>query len=318
MRAWSTNDLWISTSEQWQVAYTPGIQNAGTETSQSFPATEKMLKLIIGSMAIYLALVALMFFMQRSLLYLPSKHGLTTEQAAALSLKKWPDDTRYRGYLHEPPDARRTIVIFHGNAGEAAHRRYYLDTLAATRSRIILAEYPGYGQRAGSPSEKLLVNDARKTLALAADAFPHEPLILIGESLGAGVVSASIVGETRNIRGMVLITPWDSLTSLAATHYRFLPVRWLLLDRYDNINNLQTFNGPKAIVLAGKDQIVPVNHGARLFENIPSVKAMFTLEQAQHNNWLDYVDDQWWLEILKFLNEESTSATNEQPVPAQK
>ena len=143
-----------------------------------------MLKLIIGSMAIYLALVVLMFFMQRSLLYLPGKRGLTTVQAAALSLEKWPDEPRYRGYLHDPPDAKRTIVIFHGNAGEAANRRYYLDTLKATRSRIILAEYPGYGQREGSPSEKCLVNDARRTVALAADAFPHEPLIVIGESLG--------------------------------------------------------------------------------------------------------------------------------------
>lgn len=281
------------------------------------PATDTMLKLIIGSMAIYLALVALMFFMQRSLLYLPGKQGLTAVQAAAMSLKKWPDETRYRGYLHDPPDATRTIVIFHGNAGEAAHRRYYLDTLKATRSRIILAEYPGYGQRDGSPSEKLLVSDARKTVALAADAFPHEPLMVIGESLGAGVASAAVAGATHDVVGLVLITPWDSLTSLAATHYRFLPVRWLLLDRYDNIENLQAFDGPKAIVLAGNDQIVPVSHGARLFENIPPVKAKFLIEQAQHNNWLDYIDDQWWLQILAFLNEKNTT-TIEQPVPAQK
>lgn len=278
-----------------------------------------MLKLIIGSIAIYLALVGLMFFMQRSLLYLPSKHGLTTEQAAVLSLKKWPDDSGYRGYLHDPPDARRTVVIFHGNAGEAAHRRYYLDTLAATRSRIILAEYPGYGQRPGSPSEKLLVSDARQTLALATDAFPDVPLLLIGESLGAAVVSSAIAGDKPvKIHGIVLITPWDSLTSLAETHYRFLPVRWLLLDRYDSMQNLQTFNEPKAIVLAGKDQIVPVKHGGRLFENIPAVKAKFTLEQAEHNNWLDHVDDKWWQDILDFLNQEATPSTNDQPTPAQR
>ncbi len=269
-----------------------------------------MLKLIIGSIAIYLALVGLMFVMQRSLLYLPGKHGLTTEQAAVLSLKKWPDDSGYRGYLHDPPDARRTVVVFHGNAGEASHRRYFLDTLAATRSRIILAEYPGYGQRPGSPSEKLLVSDARQTLALAADAFPDVPLLLIGESLGAAVVSAAVVGKPAKIHGIVLITPWDSLTSLAETHYRFLPVRWLLLDRYDSIQNLQTFNEPKAIVLAGKDQIVPANHGGRLFENIPAVKAKFILEQAEHNNWIDHVDDKWWQDILNFLDQEATPSAN--------
>ena len=261
-----------------------------------------MLKLIIVTTSIYLAVVAMMFFKQRSLLYLPSKFGLTTEQADALSLKKWPDDIQYRGYLHDPTNAQRTIVIFHGNAGEAAHRKYYLDTLAATHARIILVEYPGYGQRTGSPSEELLVNDAKTTLKLAADAFPHEPLIIIGESMGAGVASAAIAGAARYIQGLVLITPWDSLTDVAGTHYRFLPVRWLLLDRYDSIKNLQNFDGPKAIVLAGKDTIIPVKHGDRLFQNIPSIKARSLLDQAQHNNWLEHVDDQWWLDIMTFLN----------------
>ncbi len=272
-----------------------------------------MLKLIIVTISIYLALVAVMFFKQRSLLYLPSKSGLTTEQADALSLKKWPDDIHYRGYLHEPTDAQRTIVIFHGNAGEAAHRSYYLDTLAATHARIILVEYPGYGQRAGSPSEELLVNDAKTTLELAANAFPDEPLLIIGESMGAGVASGAIARATTNIKGLVLITPWDSLTNLAETHYRLLPVRWLLLDRFDSVNNLQTFDGPKAIVLAGKDTIVPAKHGNRLFENIPPIKARFMLDQAQHNNWLEYVNDQWWLEIMTFLNDKTTAAATNQP-----
>ena len=272
-----------------------------------------MLKLIIVTISIYLALVAVMFFKQRSLLYLPSKSGLTTEQADALSLKKWPDDIHYRGYLHEPTDAQRTIVIFHGNAGEAAHRSYYLDTLAATHARIILVEYPGYGQRAGSPSEELLVNDAKTTLELAANAFPDEPLLIIGESMGAGVASGAIARATTNIKGLVLITPWDSLTNLAETHYRLLPVRWLLLDRFDSVNNLQTFDGPKAIVLAGKDTIVPAKHGNRLFENIPPIKARFMLDQAQHNNWLEYVNDQWWLEIMTVLNDKTTAAATNQP-----
>ena len=226
---------------------------------RALPGTRHMLKLIIVTTSIYLALVAVMFFKQRSLLYLPSKFGLTTEQADALSLKKWPDDIHYRGYLHDPTDAQRTIVIFHGNAGEAAHRSYYLDTLAATHARVILVEYPGYGQRTGSPSEELLVDDAITTLKLAADAFPYEPLVIIGESLGAGVASGAITGAARDIQGLVLITPWDSLTNLAGTHYRFLPVRWLLLDRYDSINNLQTFDGPKAHYRRGVGSYFPIS-----------------------------------------------------------
>lgn len=267
-----------------------------------------MLKFITIIAVLYLLLTAVVFLKQRSLLYLPSQLGLTNSQAETLDLKKWPDASEYRGYLRDRPNSELTIIVFHGNAGEAADRLYYLTALARFNARILLAEYPGYGERSGSPSENTFVSDAQKTLDLVSKAFPNEPMIVIGESMGTGVASAAVAsspGQTSSdnstIEGLILITPWDSLSNLAQHHYWYLPARWLVLDRYDSTRNLRSFNAPVAVVIAGQDRVIPSEHAETLFGSISTKKARFMLEEAGHNNWLNFVDDVWWEELMSFV-----------------
>lgn len=267
-----------------------------------------MLKFIAISAVFYLLLTVVVFLKQRSLLYQPSQLGLTNTQAETLGLEKWPDVSEYRGYLRDRPNSELTIVVFHGNTGEAADRLYYLMALTRFNARIILAEYPGYGGRSGSPSENTFVSDAQQTLDLVSKAFPNEPLLVIGESMGTGVASAAVTnspGQTSfdnsAIKGLILITPWDSLSNLAQHHYWYLPARWLVLDRYDSTRNLQSFNAPVAIVIAGQDRVIPSEHAETLFNSISTKKARFMLEEAGHNNWLNFVDDGWWEVLMSFL-----------------
>jgi len=278
-----------------------------------------MLKFITIIAVFYLLLTAVVFLKQRSLLYQPSQFGLTNTQAAELDLKKWPDESEYRGYLRDHPDSELTIVVFHGNAGEAANRLYYLTALARFNARIILAEYPGYGERSGSPSENTFVSDAQKTLDLVSKAYPNEPLLVIGESMGTGVASAAVTNSSGQIgfdnsaiKGLVLITPWDSLSNLAQHHYWYLPARWLVLDRYDSVRNLQSFNSPVAVVIAGQDRVIPAEHAETLFNSISTKKARFMLEAAGHNNWLNYVDDVWWQELMSFVSSSTTTSSSDQ------
>jgi len=267
-----------------------------------------MLKIVTVIAACYLLLTALVFFMQRSMLYLPSQAGLTNEQATALNITKWPNDADYRGYLYDPPNSELTIVVFHGNAGEAAHRLYYLTALSHIRARVILAEYPGYGNRVGAPSENTLVGDAKTTIELVSNAYPDQPLLIIGESMGAGVASAAVASTVNQahqgsltVQGLMLITPWDSLPNLAQHHYWYLPARWLVLDRFDSTSNLQSFNAPIAVVVAEQDRIIPPKYANNLYSAISTKKALFSLESAGHNNWIDFVDENWWESVLAFL-----------------
>ena len=264
------------------------------------------MKWLLLPVAGYIALCAVMFFAQRSLLYLPSQRAVADATLETAGLVRWPNATRARGYLYEPDDAEATVVVFHGNAGQAIDRRYYLEAIGGWRARVILAEYPGYGERAGSPSEAAFVDDARETLRLASERFPNTPLLVIGELLGAAVAAAAVGSDDfrapePEVDALALLTPWNTLTALASHHYRFLPVRWLLRDRWDTERRLANFDGPVAVVLAERDEVVPARFGRALFEALPSPKTRFVVEGADHNDWFDRVDESWWRELYAAL-----------------
>ncbi len=260
-------------------------------------------QLLITLFLVYLAFNAILFVMQRRLLYLPTRGGISEQAAAGLGLRHWPSIQDYRGYtaLVEQPALRGTVVVFQGNAGSAYHRSFYLPALSRLNLRVVLVEYPGYGGRPGRPSENTLVADALSTIELAHQMY-GEPLYLWGESLGGGVAAAAIAQTEVPIAGLALLTPWDSLPAVAQTHYSFLPARWLVLDRYNTIENLMDFEGPIAVILAGRDEVIPVHHGLNLYDSLPGNKQIWLFEDAGHNTVPIRADLDWWREVAAFLD----------------
>ena len=238
---------------------------------------------------------------QDSLLYFPARVPLAkaVDEASREGLFPWPSGDAYRGLLAEPKTpARATLLLFHGNAGHAGHRGWYVDSLSRLGVRVILAEYPGYGPRDGGLGETSLVPDAIETVAQVRRQFPG-PLILAGESLGAGVAAAAAKGA--DVDALLLITPWDSLKNVAGHHYPWLPVGWLLRDRYDSVGNLAAFRGRVAVVVAEQDSIVPAKYGRALFTSLPEAKRLWTIPGAEHNDWWTQVDDAWWGAVVVYL-----------------
>ena len=98
-----------------------------------------------------------------------------------------------------------------------------------------------------------------------------------------------------------MITPWATLPDLAQSIYWFLPARWLVRDQYDNITNLNRWGGTVAVLIAGRDEIIPPAHGARLFDALQNRKQRWQFDGAGHNDWPVHADAPWWDEVLAFL-----------------
>ncbi|RQQ53903.1 alpha/beta hydrolase [Burkholderia stagnalis] len=236
---------------------------------------------------------------QDRLIYFPEKAAI--DDIVSSELRVWPSPEDFRGLLAEPPEsARGTVIVFHGNAGHAGHRAYYATALARIGLRVILAEYPGYGPRDGTPSEASLVADAQRTIATAYRQY-GAPLLLIGESLGAGVAAAAGAHERDKITGLLLITPWDSLEHVASHHYPWLPVKWLLRDRYDSAAHLASFGRPVVVAVAERDSIVPARFGKALYDALADPKRLTVMKSAEHNDWISVVDEAWWRHAIGFL-----------------
>ena len=239
-----------------------------------------------------LLLLAGIYLGQDRLLYFPAPAPL--QALAQGGLQAWPSADDLRGLVAEPTGtARGTAIIFHGNAGHAGHRAFYAHALTPLGWRVILAEYPGYGPRAGKPGEASLVADAADTVALAHRQYGG-PLLLVGESLGAAVAGAAAAQQRDLSAGLLLITPWDRLEHVAAHHYPWLPVKWLLRDRYDTAARLAGFDRPVVVAIAEHDAIVPGQFGSALFDALGGPRQLVLIKGAGHNDWPNRVDAQWW------------------------
>lgn len=265
-------------------------------------AKQHLLLALRLTLYILLALGGIALF-QDHLLYFPDNPARPTVLAEARrdGLAPWPGADDYRGLLREPTGpARGTVVLFHGNAGHAGHRSWYADSLVRLGLRVILAEYPGYGSRPGKLGEASLVADAVRTVALARQHFAG-PLLLAGESLGAGVAAAAVAQGTAAATGLLLITPWDRLENVARHHYPWLPVGLMLRDRYNSVASLAKFSGRVLVVVAESDGIVPARFGTALHAAAGPPKRLSVIPGADHNDWPNRIDAAWWSGAVAFL-----------------
>jgi uncharacterized protein len=254
-----------------------------------------MLRLTVACLIVFTGVAIL----QDRFLYFPEK--ASTGDFVSGGLRAWPTPEAFRGLLAEPAGtARATAIVFHGNAGHAGHRSFYAAALTRLGLRVILAEYPGYGPRDGTLGEESLAADAQQTIALAHRLY-GAPLLLIGESLGAGVAAAAGSRERNKIAGLLLITPWDRLEHVAAYHYPWLPAKWLLRDQYDSATHLSSFGHPVLVVVAERDSVVPLRFGEALYNSLAEPRQLVVVKAAEHNDWIERVDETWWGQAIGFL-----------------
>ncbi len=260
-------------------------------------------------LTVYTALTGLLLLMgcrvQRSLLYQPGPYTypMTRAMAKRVGLRPWPGDAAdYRGWVTaaHTNGSRGTVVVFHGNAGVAAFRNYYVEGLQPLGWRVVLAEYPGYGGRAGAPTESRLVADGLATVRQARAEF-GAPVYVWGESLGAAVAGAVAHAAGPEVSGLALITPWDTLAAVTRVHYGWLPSRILLRDRYDTLAHVAAYRGPVAVLTAARDEIIPEALSRRLYARVGEPRRLWVFEDVGHNDWPSGAHEDWWRQVVEFL-----------------
>jgi len=253
----------------------------------------------------YLLMLLAVFLLQRKLLYVPDRFTAEQQKAvmANLNLRPWPSENDLRGFVSRitTDHAKGTVLVFHGNAGSALNRNYFIAGIQRQGYRVILAEYPGYTTRAGTPSETTLIKDAITTAEEVLHVFGG-PLILCGESLGSGVVAGIVASKLIPVKGLLLITPFDSMVNVAQHHYWIFLARWLLLDRYDNVSRLRTYDGPVAIISAEQDAVIPNSNTIALFDQLPGPKKRWHFKNAGHNTLPMDEEQPWWGEVMQFID----------------
>jgi pimeloyl-ACP methyl ester carboxylesterase len=160
---------------------------------------------------------------------------------------------------------------------------------------VFIVEYPGFGDRPGAPSEAGMYAAAEQ----AFQALPKSaPIYLIGESIGTAV-AAHLAGEHPEVGGVLLFAPFNSLVDVAQHHLKVLPANWLMWDRFESEQHLRRYRGPLAVVVGGRDRVIPEKFGRRLFDSYEGPKRLWQAPQATHNQ-VHAQSTAYWNEILAF------------------
>lgn len=209
----------------------------------------RILLMVPGGLAIlYLGLCGVLFFFQRSLIYFPRP----SSGSSGATMTTLPITVARVIVCTRPKDTRRAIIYFGGNAEDVSVN---LPSFSAAfpDTAIYLLHYRGYGGSSGKPSEGALFADA---LTLFDEVHPkHTDVYVVGRSLGSGI--AVYVASQRPVARLVLVTPYDSLKDLATRQFPYLPVKWLLLDKYESWRFAPHVSAPTLIMAADRDEIIP-------------------------------------------------------------
>jgi len=262
----------------------------------------KVFRVLAAVGIIYLSVALAVFFFQRNLLYFPDIAPLpvAVEVAKRAGFEPWNNPAgEFMGWkkVSATNSPRNRILITHGNAGSAIDRADYASYINQTEScDVYLLEYPGYGPRAGSPTQQSLFHVADEAMGLLEK---EGSVYLIGESLGTGVAAYLAGAHPTNVAALLLIAPYHNLGDVAQSHMPIFPARYMLLDKFPSAEYLRNYHGRLAILLAGQDEVVPNRFGKKLFEGYGGPKKVWEIPRAGHND-LPNVPAAWWKELLAF------------------
>jgi pimeloyl-ACP methyl ester carboxylesterase len=215
-----------------------------------------MWSLLLIPVFLYLAICAVMFFAQASLLFPVGQVRATGHLPPAAERIETVAGSgeRLRG-LRIPP-ARPTgllILGFGGNAWNADAMAVLLADLYP-EADIMTFHYRGYSPSEGRPGAAAMREDALRIYDFARGRFPSRRIVAVGFSIGSGV--AASLAAHRPVDGLILVTAFDSLARVAAAQFPWLPVRLLFRNDLDPAEDLRGSRIPVALVSAGSDGLV--------------------------------------------------------------
>jgi hypothetical protein len=259
---------------------------------------------VLGTLiAVYVAMLLVLYVTQRQLLYVPDVQPPDLA-AVGLAHVMGPVATRTDDGLdllawYRPPAANPApvLVYLHGNAGHIGNRAERIRPYLEAGFGVFLVEYRGYGGNPGRPSEPGLYADARAALDyLREQGIGADRVVLYGESLGTGVAVQMAV--ERGCAALVLEAPFTSVAAVAQSRYWMFPVRPLVRDKFDSLAKIGRLRCPLFVMHGERDRVIPVRFGRELFAAAPEPKEGRWFPDGTH---VDFDEHGAPAAVLRFL-----------------
>lgn len=207
---------------------------------------------------------------------------------------------------------RATLLLHHGNAGNISHRLESVRLFHGLGLAVFIFDYRGYGESSGSPGETGTYRDAEAAWRYLTETrgIAPEEIVIFGRSLGAAV--AAHLARDHAPRALILESTFTSVPDLGAEHYPWLPVRMFARIRYETRATLTAIHTPLLIVHSRDDDLIPFQHGERLFAAANEPKQFLAIN-GNHNDGFLVSGERYRQGIARFLDSWLEDATMARP-----
>jgi fermentation-respiration switch protein FrsA (DUF1100 family) len=252
----------------------------------------------------YLGLLLVLLALENWFIYRPTTAAQAwvepTDPAVRDVYFDLPTGERVHGWWRPRADAKLAVLYCHGNAGNLSHRggslARWADTLDAS---VLIFDYPGFGRSTGAPTERSCYASGEAAWTWLTTEQHVEPsrVVLIGASLGGAV--ATDLAREHGCRALVLVKAFTSIPDMAAGMFPWLPARYFVRHRFDNLSKLPFVRRPVFVTHGTTDGVIPFAHGERLFAAANEPKQFLPLPGNDHN---DKLPDELFTRLRRFVD----------------
>ncbi|MGZ5842191.1 MAG: alpha/beta hydrolase [Xanthobacteraceae bacterium] len=235
----------------------------------------------------YLGGLAVLYFKQRDFLFPIPQTVRTTPDAAGFAEAEEhvlaTADDEHVIVWHVPAKPGHPVVLyFSGNGDFLAGAVGRFRGMTAGGAGLVALSYRGYAGSSGQPSEQGLLLDAAAAYAFTSARYDAERIVVWGFSLGTGVAVAVAAGQ--QVGKLILEAPFTSIVDVAGAHFRIVPVRWLLRDRFHSDDRMARVTAPLLVMHGENDLTIPIALGERLFALAHPPKQFVRFPEGGHDN----------------------------------
>ena len=177
------------------------------------------------------------------------------------------------------------LLFLHGARWNVTGSSPRIRRLHAMGFSVLAVDYRGFGQSSKAlPSEASAAEDARAAWRWLGQKAGGKPRYIFGHSLG-GAIAIDLASAVNDEQGVIVESTFTSIPDvLDSMRWGWLPVGWLITQRFDSVDKVARIGSPLLVVHGSADPLIPARLGQQLFDAAQQPKRFLLVDGATHHN----------------------------------
>ena len=247
----------------------------------------KVLPLVTYILVGALLLNAVMFLQQPRMIYFPMETLDSTPKDWGYEFEdvylQTSDGIQLHGWFIPTPGAGKTLLFFHGNAGNISHRRESIEIFLRLNLNVFIIDYRGYGRSQGKPNEKGTYADGDAAWDYLVNTRKVKPddIVIFGRSLGGAV--ATHLAASSKPAALIVESAFSSARDMANIVLPLVSYLVYLRFNYDTVDTIQKVTCPVLVIHSKDDEIIPYRLGLKIYQSAKQPKSHLVI-RGGHND----------------------------------